>query len=492
MSESKKRRNEIWTTAILLSLIAALTFLIEVPAHAADNSWYSLDVGPNPTGEPQQNTNYVQAGDVTWTVNLSTNNSSGAAASPLLILAKFEGGPNDPNATNDGVGASDYTKADGSCSMAIGDTNCTLVLHMPVVGATQNRHDYIRFWINGRRIDLAKGISDSGTGCIDAASDGTPGDATDFVDSMVIPSTASPTGGAPAPWVGPIQGELAHPPTCPSDSSVTYANDLPNTRPDGGAAASGSPSQSSSSPSPSNSGSASPSNTASASPSNTSSASASPTASSSPTDTSTPSASPSPSTPPGEIDLSPSPTSAVFGATIDVAGVVTCAGSKVANAIVDVYRRILGQSNWTKIETESDVQGRFAIRDEELYGSADYGATWDGNTVCSRTGAALKRVYISVGAIANVFKSSLPPGESANFYGKILPAHPGKKIALQLYRGDQHKWTWVAQSRLDKNSNYNLFYMDKQKGYLLFRVVYLTQDLDHQWNISRNIKVTWG
>ncbi|MHB8512697.1 MAG: hypothetical protein ACYDCC_11015 [Actinomycetota bacterium] len=245
---------KITAAACTFALAAVIAFLLQSPARAQLGP--SLDIEPS---ETVSNTPVlVRSGTVDFTAY-----TSDSSAQPMLILAKFEGGPNDPDTSNGNP--DNYGAPDGSCTIDVGNTQCDLTLEMPNVQTTT---DFIRFWINGRRIDLAKPTFDAANGCIDP-----PGyaEATDLVEVK----TVGIVGGGPGPKNGPVAGALANPPTCPIDDSVTYANDEPNTPPDqaGGASTSATPISTST-----DSGSA----TSTASPSSTPSDTSSPTASSSP------------------------------------------------------------------------------------------------------------------------------------------------------------------------------------------------------------------
>ncbi|GAC1422051.1 MAG: hypothetical protein NVSMB57_15360 [Actinomycetota bacterium] len=85
--------------------------------------------------------------------------------------------------------------------------------------------------------------------------------------------------------------------------------------------------------------------------------------------------------------------------------------------------------------------------------------------------------------------SKVAVGKSVSFKGTIKPAHPGLWVYLQTLSGKT--WKKAASYRLDARSSFRFTYSKGQKGMVLFRVIYPTQDLDHLWNVSRNLSATW-
>jgi hypothetical protein len=94
--------------------------------------------------------------------------------------------------------------------------------------------------------------------------------------------------------------------------------------------------------------------------------------------------------------------------------------------------------------------------------------------------------------VLNVADPTLARGQLAVLSGRVLPAHPGKRVLLQRFDGVGRRWVDAAAAVLDGNSSYRMTFRRTAPGWLLFRIAYPTQDTDHSWNVSRTIRVDWS
>lgn len=474
MSKAQKTLlSRLGPIALALALLSTISIVVlrETPADASHGaSTSTLDISETNGGQVPKN---APQGDIDLFPTLSE-----AATKETLILAEIEGGSNDPEENlADQDFATSYGKPDGSCKVAIGDTSCSLILSMPVAGTSRV---IIRVWVNTHRIDTQEGAQESpivvggNPGCV-----GEP-DRTDVVEYIITGSGG--TGSTTRPPAVP--GASSSPLLCPEDGQ-TFEPGADETT-GGGPTNTGTPT-------PTDTGTPTPTDTGTPTPTDTGSPTPTDTGTPTPTDTGTP----TPTGPAGSITLAVGPPSrGVWGTDFVISGEVICGGVKVPNAEVTVFRRYVGTGTNSAIETASDVQGRFAIRDTDLPRSADYSAMWTGaGSACpsgAESGPGLKRAIVDVGIIANIADATVSKGQRIKISGRILPGHAGKKVFLQVYRGHQRKWDYASEIRLSSTSSYQFFTSYNNRGYLLFRIAYPTQDLDHGWNVSRTIRADWS
>lgn len=194
--------------------------------------------------------------------------------------------------------------------------------------------------------------------------------------------------------------------------------------------------------------------------------------------------------PAGALSAAASPASGVWGTQFAVDGTLSCAGTAVPGATVAVTRMHAGWSTPAGTAT-TNANGAWTLGDVPA-ANTSYRASWAGGGDCSGGAAATSgAVVVRPGVIVNVSPSRLARGTAATFTGRILPAHPGRRVLLQVLNGSTGAWHNVAWATLDGASSYRIGYRKTGPGWLLFRVAYPTQDADHGWNIGRNLRVDW-
>ncbi len=187
--------------------------------------------------------------------------------------------------------------------------------------------------------------------------------------------------------------------------------------------------------------------------------------------------------PVGAATIAASPQSGVWGTSFSLTGSLRCEGTAVAGAAVSVLGA--GKSATT------GAGGTWATTHKPA-ANTTYRASWGGGGTC--TGGALSGgalVIVRPGVILNVADATLAAGQTAALTGQVLPAHPGKRVTLQRFDGSRGVWISAASATLDSGSRYRFWYRNGSRGYLLFRVAYPTQDADHGWNLSRNVRIDW-
>ncbi len=172
---------------------------------------------------------------------------------------------------------------------------------------------------------------------------------------------------------------------------------------------------------------------------------------------------------------------------------LSCSGQRVPNEVVIVSRLSADPTDFqTSAWRTTDAHGRYALFDRPA-ASADYVATWQGNTSCGR-GAQSPVAHAAVrpGIILNADETSIRSGMPAALAGRILPAHPGASVGLQVLQGSSGRWADGGWTHLDAEGRYRFGYRKTGgPGYLVMRVAFPTQDGDHAWNVSRPIRVDW-
>ncbi|GAC1414979.1 MAG: hypothetical protein NVSMB57_10490 [Actinomycetota bacterium] len=82
-------------------------------------------------------------------------------------------------------------------------------------------------------------------------------------------------------------------------------------------------------------------------------------------------------------------------------------------------------------------------------------------------------------------------GRSTTLSGRITPPHPGLRVLLQKLDGARRTWSTVRTLTLNARGVFDTSYRRTQRGYLVFRAVFPTQDGDHASNTSPSIRIDW-
>ncbi|MGH2829415.1 MAG: hypothetical protein ACRDJM_02920, partial [Actinomycetota bacterium] len=167
-------------------------------------------------------------------------------------------------------------------------------------------------------------------------------------------------------------------------------------------------------------------------------------------------------------------------------------GNPVADAQLLIKRRSVGSTNTFLVGSPTTgPDGSFTFTDNNPPASADYTFEYGGDADHLPVSSGPMRVSIRPGVIFNVSPTALPRNRAATLSGQVVPGHAGKRVTLQLFDGANQVWRNVRTIPLDANSRYRFSYTKNSAGALLFRIAYLTQDVDHLWNVSRNMRIQW-
>ncbi|HVL88740.1 MAG TPA: PT domain-containing protein [Actinomycetota bacterium] len=472
------RRTTVGTVA--LAMLATMMFVLvhEEPARA-DHMAVSEGWDFSPAQEP-----FTAQKDTPKEFFIFLNQS---VTTRTLIMMEIESGSSDPDQPTEANGFTpdnSYSKPEAWCYINAGESTCTITYTFTVVPIIGVDNVIARFYINKHLIDTQEQPNESTANQSSLGCDGVFGGP----EHENEPDT---TEAAQIFVYGAIGGTAPNP--VPPPPGVQASRTCEN--PGGGGTPTQSPTQSpTGQPTQSPTGEPTQSPTGEPTQSPTQSPTGQPT--SNPTNTG-PRGGPGGTF--GEMTMSVSPNVGTYGTDFLISGEVVCHGVKVANARLQIYRHFVGSRSIDVIETSTDVQGKYAFRDTDLRASADYQGMWNGRTgstsACTsgaETGPDRRRADVRPGVIVNVRDTTLPKGEAATFFGSVIPAHPGQKVFLQVYHGQQGRWEYATETRLDRRSNYSIRFSRNATGYLLFRIAYPTQDLDHSWNISRTVRVDWS
>lgn len=186
-----------------------------------------------------------------------------------------------------------------------------------------------------------------------------------------------------------------------------------------------------------------------------------------------------------------SPAIGVWGTTFTVSGRLTQGGFGLPGKTVAIEQRPFGASAWTPVTwvtTGSD--GEYSAGGGKPSKHTQYRARFAGEQGVLGSVSAPVTAQVRVGVPVNVADSTLSPGQTAVFQGRVLPGHPGKKVMLQQLTNSG--WVTIQTVTLDGGSNFRASARLTIRGFRLYRAAYATQDGDHAWNLSRNIGVTWS
>lgn len=473
-------------------MIAAVMFVVvrDAPARAD----HGITTGGFEFGATQEPFNTAKDAPKTFSISFFE-----PVVRRTLVMMEIEQGQSDPDypavIAGTATTQTSYEKPDAFCYIEAGATECSIEFTFKVVPITGVDNVTARFYLNKHLIDTFEQPNESNANPSSNGCDGITGgpeyefesDNTEAAQIFVYGAV----GGQP-------DAPLAAPPGV--DASRTCENP-------GGGGGTGSPTPTDTgtgSPTPTNTGSPTPTDTGTGSPTPTDTGSPTPTDTGTPTNTGTPTQTNSGGTDPGgtfgELTMFVRPGIGTYGTDFVISGEVICKGIKIANARVTIYRNFVGGRTIDMMETTTDVQGQYAFRDTDLRATSDYQGTWNGRsgsatTACSsgsETGPERRRASVRPGVILNVRDATLTRGQSVLFQGAIVPAHPGKKVFLQVYHGQQGKWEYASETRLNSRGGYSIRFTRNATGYLLFRIAYPTQDLDHAWNVSRTVRVDWS
>lgn len=191
--------------------------------------------------------------------------------------------------------------------------------------------------------------------------------------------------------------------------------------------------------------------------------------------------------------FSVNPTIGVFGTDFVISGtLLDGAAGAVSSATVEIQRRTLGSDQWVTIRNIiTNGTGAFSTTDVDLAYNSDYRAVFPGNVSYTGATSDTDRAWVRVGIAKNVSDPTVFAGQAVRISGRVLPAHPGDVVTLQVLDNGRG-WKNIASARLSSASTYAFSVVHHSSKSLLFRVTYPTQGILNAWNVSRNTRITWA
>jgi hypothetical protein len=176
-------------------------------------------------------------------------------------------------------------------------------------------------------------------------------------------------------------------------------------------------------------------------------------------------------------------------------GTVTLSGQIVSNdnscddagEFVRVQRRIFGEtefSNYRSANTDANGGFEFTIPAEE---SAEYLALAPAHDNCADATSNTETVLVKAKVTARAGRRNVERGANVGIVGRVQPDHDGTEVVLQRRRGG--RWVKVADAELNGRSRYRFVMRAGWKGRRVFRVVWPSQDSEHESNTSRNVVI---
>lgn len=188
------------------------------------------------------------------------------------------------------------------------------------------------------------------------------------------------------------------------------------------------------------------------------------------------------------LTVSAAPVAAVWGTPFVVTATLTASGVPVPGRTVTIARQPWAAASSGGFDTllsgVTDSLGRVTLVDRPS-ANTRYRATVAGVPAVD---AAEAGVAVRPGVIFNVSAERVTRGAPVTLSGRVLPAHPGSRVALQQLTG--RGWRTVATAVLDGSSGYRVTVRRGSAISLLYRIA-VGSDADHAWNLSRNRRVTW-
>lgn len=189
------------------------------------------------------------------------------------------------------------------------------------------------------------------------------------------------------------------------------------------------------------------------------------------------------------LTMTTAPAIGVIGTVFTSAGVLTDATSAPVQGVqVTLQRRPVGASDWSNVGTTStSPTGGYSITHVPAE-HTDYRAVFGGTSSFAGSQSPTRRAWVRVGVALSVNDPTLLIGQAAQFTGRVTPNHPGANVLFQTLTGSG--WTTVAIGHLPATGLVKFNVGCGSAASKLYRLVFPTQDANHAWNKSINLRVT--
>lgn len=183
---------------------------------------------------------------------------------------------------------------------------------------------------------------------------------------------------------------------------------------------------------------------------------------------------------------------AVYSYPITLSGTLRNAGGgALTNRLVTLQYLPYGTSSWRKLASiRTNSSGNYAYAYREAT-SNYYRAIYGGEATFMNSTSPTTFVPLRVLVTSAQSATSIRYGSYVTFTGGVRPAHPGKRVYLQVLVGP-NRWSTITYAYLDRYSNYRFVYRPTARGTRYYRIYYPKQDTDHwdYWSATRRVAVS--
>ena len=192
---------------------------------------------------------------------------------------------------------------------------------------------------------------------------------------------------------------------------------------------------------------------------------------------------------PRQVTLFSSSNEIVYPGSITLSGQVVSNDNSCDDAgeFVRIQRRVLGESEFENFQAgNTDAQGgyEFTVSATE---SAEYITLAPAHDNCADATSSGETVLVKVKITGRAGRRSVERRANVGISGRVQPDHDGTEVVLQRRRGG--RWVKVAEDELDTRSRYRFVLRANWRGRRTFRVVWPSQDANHEANQTRNIVI---
>ncbi|GAC1411102.1 MAG: hypothetical protein NVSMB57_05460 [Actinomycetota bacterium] len=190
------------------------------------------------------------------------------------------------------------------------------------------------------------------------------------------------------------------------------------------------------------------------------------------------------------LSLSAAPRAGVWGTAFTVSGSLFCKGSPLSFQRVRLHH-FVADGVIPDVAVNTDEQGMFSTH-EFFPRNLQVQATSINVSPCPVLRSGKVRVEVRPGVSLNA-PSTATLGTTVVMNGAVKPRRPHKLVQLQVLDGVRHRWRFVAWGTLNRFSRYVFHYRNPTtRRFLLYRVLYPSQDSAFAAGISRRIRIDWN
>ena len=190
------------------------------------------------------------------------------------------------------------------------------------------------------------------------------------------------------------------------------------------------------------------------------------------------------------LSLTVEPAAGVWGTAFTVSGSLFCNGSPLSFQRVRIHHFVSG-SAIPDTAVNTDDQGSF-VTHQFFPRNLEVQATSVNVSPCPVLRSNRIRAEVRPGVSLNA-PSIARLGTNVVMNGAVQPGRPRKLVQLQVLDGIRHHWRFVSWAKLNRFSRYIFHYRNPTtRRFLLYRVLYPSQDSAFAAGISRRIRIDWN